>query len=176
MFCLTGCNFGTDSNIEYKPIDYKALGDSLAINAQQTLLFNVGNAMKNGGPVNAISFCNINASRLTDSLSIADNVKISRITRKTRNQKNRASEDELMILAELENNSIFDTLIENGNFRTYYKSIRIGMPTCLKCHGTTDEDIDPATLEKLKVLYPKDQATNYSMGEFRGAWKIIFEE
>lgn len=172
----TSCNLSNDSDSEINLPDFMVLGDSLANISQQTLLYNVGNAIKHGGPVNAIQFCNVNALRLTDSLSRANNVTISRITRKARNPKNKATESELMLLAELENNSITDTLIENVNNRIYYKSIRTGMPTCLKCHGTTDADIDAATLEKLKALYPKDEATNYSIGEFRGAWKIVFEE
>lgn len=178
MFCIifVGCTSTSTEDVILEKSDYMAIGDSIANIAQHTLLYNVGNAMKNGGPVNAIQFCNINALRLTDSLSTANKVKISRITRKARNPKNRATELELMLLAELENNSIADTLIEGLNDRTYYKTIRTGMPTCLKCHGTTDADIDEATLDKLKALYPKDEATNYSMGEFRGAWKIVFEE
>jgi hypothetical protein len=33
-------------------------------------------------------------------------------------------------------------------------------------------DMDALTLNKIKELYPGDQAVNYTMGAFRGAWKI----
>ena len=38
---------------------------------------------------------------------------------------------------------------QNKNASIYYAPIRIGMPTCLKCHGEA-KDIDAPTLSKIK--------------------------
>jgi hypothetical protein len=64
--------------------------------------------------------------------------------------------------------------LENGNL-IYYKPIRIGMPTCLKCHGN-EQELDQAAFQKIKTLYPEDKAINYSMGDLRGMWKISFQK
>lgn len=49
------------------------------------------------------------------------------------------------------------------------------MPTCLKCHGNKATDIDVATQEIIDARYPNDLATDYKLGDFRGAWKITFK-
>jgi len=48
------------------------------------------------------------------------------------------------------------------------------MPACLKCHGVPESDIDSATVQKLRALYPTDLATGYRLNDFRGLWKIEF--
>ena len=40
---------------------------------------------------------------------------------------------------------------------------------CLACHGSK---IAPEVSDKLKALYPKDQATGYKTGDIRGAFSI----
>ena len=65
-----------------------AIGDSISNIAQATLLQNVSNAMKAGGPVHAVDFCNIQAVPLMDSVSKANNVKVERVTDKNRNPDN----------------------------------------------------------------------------------------
>src|SRR5690606_27351600 len=39
------------------------------------------------------------------------------------------------------------------------------MPMCLQCHG---ENISQDVEEKIKSLYPKDQANGFKVGDFRG--------
>ena len=62
---------------------------------------------------------------------------------------------------------------QNKNASVYYAPIHIDMPTCLKCHWEVNE-IDSLTFSKIKELYPSDEAVNYEIDEFRGAWKIIY--
>ncbi len=62
-----------------------ALADSISNIAQVTLLQNVGSAMKIGGPVHAVDFCNINAVPLMDSVSKAHQVKVEPNPNKSRN-------------------------------------------------------------------------------------------
>ena len=43
---------------------------------------------------------------------------------------------------------------------------------CLQCHGLPNTQILPATLTKLKHLYPTDKAIGYGENELRGIWVI----
>ena len=53
-------------------------------------------------------------------------------------------------------------------------SIFLGMETCLKCHGRVGHEIANETYAVISKLYPEDKATNYRLGDFRGAWKVRF--
>ena len=176
-FLMISCN--DTKNSEEMPLveqyDYQAVGDSLSMISQQTLLSNVAREMQSGGPVHAIDFCNLNASSLMDSLSKEYKVKISRVTSQARNPSNKASESEFGILNSLKESNSKDTVVNLNDSHVYYKSIKLGMSTCLKCHGTSN-DIDEKTMETIQDRYPNDQATNYQIGDFRGAWKIQFTD
>jgi hypothetical protein len=56
-----------------------------------TLKSNLKTAITNGGIEEAIKFCNTNAIPLTDSISNAKQLSISRISHKNRNLLNKAS-------------------------------------------------------------------------------------
>lgn len=157
------------------PIDYRHIGDSLSVISTQTLLKNVAKEMQNGGPTNAVDFCNIHASEITDSLSQAYNATISRIAERNRNQNNLATEEEALLLTAMFNNKQQDTLIMDGDKPVYYKNILLGMPTCLKCHGG-DTDISDSTRAIINERYPNDLATGFKLGDLRGAWKITFDQ
>jgi len=155
--------------------DLKTVGDSIAMLAQGTLLKNVTHAMQEGGPVHAIAFCNTEAGFLTDSVGAAAGYVIQRITDKPRNPGNQLSEEEKALFDKIKTDIAQGTaqphyLLEDG--AVFYKPIVLGMPTCLKCHGSPGVDVEPATLSKLAELYPEDRATGYSLGELRGLWKI----
>lgn len=176
-FFIIACNGHSiaDDESALEPYNHQKIGDSLSTISQQTLLSNVARELKNGGPVNAIDFCNLNALNLTDSLSKQYNVKISRITSQPRNQSNLASDSELNILNAMIKSTSKDTVVNNQGDVVYYKSIKLGMSACLKCHGAPT-DMDTKALEIIQARYPRDRATNYKMGDFRGAWKIQFED
>lgn len=161
------------------PEDYSRIrqkGAEVTKQAQATLLTNVARAMQNGGPQNAVAFCNLNASSLIDSLNRVQQCKITRISNKNRNPQNAAKNNtDKKILAVFETGAATDTVIQSGKHLVYYKTIRVGMPACLKCHGQSETDIAPATLAKLQTLYPNDLATGYRLNDFRGAWKVVFE-
>ena len=165
-----------DNQSTEKVIDYQSIGNLISIEAQSILLSNVSKNMKEGGPVHTIDFCNLNASLLMDSVSKSNSVTVSRISEKNRNENNVASEFEIGILESLKTSNNIDTVLFTDNQVYYYKTIRLGMSACLKCHGIPETDIDTSTLGKIKEKYPNDRATNYSMGDFRGAWKIVFQK
>jgi hypothetical protein len=53
----------------------------------------------------------------------------------------------------------------------YMKPIFIGTPVCLQCHGAPDK-LAPGVADALKALYPHDQATDYAIGDLRGAVSV----
>ena len=65
-------------------------------------------------------------------------------------------------------------MVQTKQKLVYYKPIKIGMPACLKCHGSSETEINAVTFEKLNTLYPHDLATGYKLKDFRGLWKIEF--
>lgn len=157
--------------------DYRKLGDSISLQAQQTLIKNLLGAIQKGGADYAVEFCNEKAMPLTDSLSEKYRVEIQRISAKNRNPKNVASLFDKKILALFESTTVpllKDTLIDTPKGYVYYKPIKIGMPTCLQCHGKPKEDINEATASTIRKKYRFDKATGYAMGELRGAWKLTF--
>ena len=107
FFYSCDTNPNTEENIE-PTTNYQEIGDSISTISQQTLLMNVGREIKSGGPVQAIDFCNLNASVLMDSLSKAHNVKISRVTSKPRNSSNTATNFELELLKSLESSDFME--------------------------------------------------------------------
>lgn len=188
LAALLSCNAPnsdhTDQTGEAKGIDsmYLHLGDEITAKAQATLLQNVSGAMEKGGPTYAIEFCNLKAMPLLDSLSRVHEVDISRISQRHRNPLSAPKNAlENNILQEYASNSSKDIPLESVTLRmdekiTYFKPIKIGLPACLKCHGDTQVDIAAQTLAKINDLYPNDKATGYKMAEFRGVWKVTFEE
>lgn len=155
-------------------------GSEISAQAQAALLSKVSEAMKQGGTVYAVEFCNLEVSGITDSLNNRYNCRISRVSDKNRNAENAlANETERLLwdyfLSVQDTKMVHDTVISLNNRNIYYKPIMTAMQTCLRCHGQVEE-IDPATVNKIKELYPQDKATGYQLNEMRGLWKIVFEK
>ena len=157
---------------------YLELGQDISTRAQSALLANVSSAMKEGGSLYAIEFCNLNASSITDSLNEACNCEILRVSNRNRNPHNALATGEEQQLWDLyathyQNPTSKDTLIVMGDEVVYYKPVYTALETCLLCHGLP-ADIDPAAMRKVHQLYPDDKAVGYRLNELRGLWKIIF--
>lgn len=162
--------------------EYLLKGREISLVTQNTLLANVSQAMKKSGAEYAIQFCNIKASGLTDSISVANNCKISRVSDKNRNEGNNLKDDlDKSIMNYYNekintNKSLNDTIVYNDNgVMTYYNAIKIAMSACLKCHGEPKIDIAEGVLNKINQLYPNDLAKGYKLGDLRGLWKIEFD-
>ncbi len=168
--------FYTVNNIPQQSINYRKLGDSLSLQAQQALISNLLGAVEKGGAAYAVDFCNENAAPLTRALSQKHQVEIQRISAKNRNPANAASLFDKKILDLFEAGTLKDTLVRFAKGYVYYKPIKIGMPTCLQCHGKPKQDIDAAALKTIQRKYRFDKATGYAMGDLRGAWKLTFAD
>ena len=92
-----------------------ALGDSLSLLAQKTLLQNVSGAIAKGGAAHAVAFCNSRAMPLTDSLGDKNAVTIQRVTDKARNSANALSgEHEIALFQKIQDS------LQNGNVQPHY--------------------------------------------------------
>lgn len=176
FFFLFSCNQNSSKIDSETYAEYRQTGNEISQIAQSTLLMNVGKAIQKGGSEYAVEFCNLQASSIIDSLNSVNNCVISRVSAKNRNPENGLKNEQEKELWNLyQNNFSADTLVQNKQKLVYYKPIKIGMPACLKCHGNPESEINAATLEKLQSLYPGDLATGYKLNDFRGLWKIEFE-
>jgi len=130
-----------------------------------------------GGPTYAIGVCNVNAPTIAASLGNEKGWDVGRTSLRIRNPANSPDEWERHILETFEERLMagdkaeemeyFEVVQQNGErvFR-YMKAI----PTaelCESCHGS---NLDKAVKERLRDLYPMDQARGYHAGDIRGAF------
>jgi cytochrome c551/c552 len=137
-------------------------------------------AMSTDGPVAAVSVCKESAPAIARQLSIANDAKVTRVGTRVRNQnmgvpnawqKEALTQFEARLsqgekAADVE----YWQVADNGHGKSelrYAKAIAI-QPQCLSCHGSARDIAAPLT-EKLRIEYPNDQATGYSVGQLRGA-------
>lgn len=157
-------------------MDYLELGRSIANQTKAELGKNLMAAVKKDGPAKAVDFCSTRAIPLTDSMAVVLNAKVKRVSDKARNPKNAANEDELVFIAQLKSaaekgEKLLPKVTEvNGKMLGYYPIETNDM--CLKCHGTPNKTINPATLTAIKNKYPKDKATGYKSNEIRGIFVV----
>jgi hypothetical protein len=139
-------------------------------------------AMKSGGPVNAISTCNLTAPKIAEEASSAENMHLSRVSLKNRNPNNGVEagswqENVLQQFAErkaagedpMQIDYTSTKLVDGTETYVYMKAI----PTpdlCLNCHGS---ELKPEVQAKLTELYPDDKAVGYEVGDLRGAFLIM---
>jgi len=136
-------------------------------------------AMKSGGPVNAITVCNLQAGPISETVSAQSGWQVSRTSLKVRNANNTPDTWELMTLLQFEQRKAggedlktiehSELVIQDG--QSVYRYMK-AIPTadlCLKCHGS---QLDNAVSAKLKELYPYDQAVGFSKGDIRGAFSL----
>lgn len=136
-------------------------------------------AVKAGGPVTAISVCNVTAPAIARNLAHRSGWEVGRTSLKQRNPANRPDAWETTILEEFEARKAageavkgmeFSQVVadENGKYFRYMKAIPIS-EICLKCHG---REIAPDVQDQLIKLYPGDQAKDYVLGDIRGAFTL----
>lgn len=159
---------------------YLEKGKEIASATQAELLKVVQGAMKKGGPVYAVEYCNIEALELKDSLSNLNNCTIKRLSNKYRNPADKPvtkiEQEQLKSYETLhsEGKSLASSVHIVGDKVEYYQPIMIGSGACLLCHGDPETQIAAKTMNTIRKLYPDDLATGYAMNDFRGVWKITF--
>ncbi len=160
--------------------EYAAIGLAYAMKGKTELGKNLKRAIQKKGTVGAIEFCHTEATKLTDSISMMNNVIIKRVSDKPRNPNNQANKEELdhieafkEVVASGKN---IEPIVndENEEINFYYPITTNAL--CLQCHGKPEAQIQPTTMVKLLDLYPADKAIGYSENEVRGIWAITFDK
>lgn len=156
------------------------LGRKYALSTKAVLGKNLMAAIQKYGTEGAVTFCNTKAYPLTDSMALALNVSIKRVSDQPRNPLNTANEKELAFIKDAKallgkGQKIMPQMQEiNGKAVGYYPIKTNKM--CLQCHGTANTDVLAPTLEKIAALYPKDQALGYDENELRGIWVVEMDK
>ena len=159
-----------------KPKDYLTEGKKITAIAFAALSSKLQSAMQEGGVANAVSYCNVAALPLIDSLSKAHTVDIKRTSLKYRNPIDAPTESEYEVL-----NTFSDQLQKEKSLRpvlkehTFYAPIMIAQP-CLKCHGKLGETLSESDYKHILKTYPEDKAIGYSPGDLRGMWVVSFKK
>ena len=154
-------------------------GKKIAMQTGGVLMANLTKAIAADGTENALTFCSTQAIPLTDSMSLALNATIKRVSDKNRNPNNKANEEELAYIT-----SVKETLskgeqptpkltIVDGKNVAYYPIMTNQL--CMQCHGQPNTEVLPNTLAKIKSLYPNDMAIGYAINELRGIWVVEME-
>ncbi|MFH1810281.1 MAG: DUF3365 domain-containing protein [Pseudomonadota bacterium] len=129
----------------------------------------VAEAMKQGGPAQAIVVCRDDAAELTAAVSAEYGIRLGRTSHRLRNHDNGAP-PWMTALVELARQPATDT----PQARAFDLGDAVGLAqpistatACLRCHGPRDQ-IDPAVLDVLTETYPDDRATGFEAGSLRG--------
>ncbi|MFD0797283.1 DUF3365 domain-containing protein [Maribacter chungangensis] len=175
-----GSGNGKNRQVDTPQDPYAKTGMQYALAAKGALGKNLMKAIQEKGTGGALEFCNVKALPLTDSIAQLKNAKIKRVSDKPRNPGNTANTEELGYI------SYFKGLIASGiepkpivkeargEVQFYFPITTNAM--CLQCHGTPNEQVQPATMAKLQELYPTDKALGYDTNEVRGIWAIVFDK
>ena len=155
-------------------------GLNFAMQTQRVLASNLISEINANGTVDAISFCSEKAYPLTDSMALALNVKLKRVSDKPRNQKNKANKKEADYISKskeilAKGEEIKPEMTEvNGKLVGYYPIITNQI--CMQCHGNQKTDVMKETLSQLEKLYPDDKGVGYKLNELRGIWVVEMDK
>ncbi len=134
-------------------------------------------AVKTGGPVVALSVCQVKAPELAKAISGEQGMAVKRVSLKNRNpvmgtanqwQTNVLNDFETRKAAGEDPATLAYAEVVDHEFR-FMKAIPTAA-VCLGCHGT---NLSPALTAKLTELYPQDQAVGYKEGDLRGAFVVV---
>ncbi len=148
---------------------------SFAGELQSTLM----NAIQAGGLEAGVEVCSAQAPEIAKKYS-KDGWQLSRTSLKTRNPSNRADAMEKDALMGFVDKMAQGHQLTSLSFTSYNVETQqfvlikpIGtQAVCLSCHGNA---IDPKLHDKIKLLYPEDTATGFSLGDLRGAFVVRYQ-
>jgi hypothetical protein len=145
----------------------------------QTLKQELQTGMQEGGPVNAISACNLSAPGIANTYSVRKGWEVGRTSLRLRNPANAPDEWERSVLETFEDRKRngedpaklehYEVVRQDGSKVLRYMKAIPTAKLCLACHG---EQVDSTVRTRLDKLYPEDKATGFSVGDIRGAFTI----
>ena len=124
------------------------------------------------GPATAIEVCSDDAPGIAAKLSV-DGVLMGRSSHKLRNPDNAAPDWLAPIIDAYASGDgeLAPVVVDLDDGRHgYAEPIRV-QPLCLTCHGKT---VHADVAERIETLYPGDEATGFSEGDFRGVFWVSF--
>jgi len=135
--------------------------------------------LKRGGPVAAIAVC-ADSAQVRTRRHYSSGIMVRRVGTRVRNTENAPDSIESAVLtafaaAIAANRAMPDTAFVtrdvSGNPVTHYlRAIRV-QEFCLACHGPADS-ISAAVKQVIASRYPEDRATDYRLGDLRGAISV----
>jgi len=157
--------------------DSKKLIKALASDLQHTMK----TAVKSGGFEQAVSACQIQAPMIKQGHNQDSDLKIKRTSLKWRNPNNSPDDWERQVLLVFEQKKQAGVSIKKLHHSEviktdttleyrFMKAIPI-KPVCLKCHGDESQIAAPVATA-LKQQYPLDNATQFKLGDIRGAFSV----
>ncbi|MEN8206305.1 MAG: DUF3365 domain-containing protein [Pseudomonadota bacterium] len=145
----------------------------------QTLKKELQAGMQEGGPINAVSVCNLTAPGIANTYSARKGWEVGRTSLKARNPDNAPDVWERAVLESFEERKragedpgkmeFYEVVRQNGSSNLRYMKAIPTAGLCLACHG---EQVDSVTRTRLEKLYPHDKAMGYKEGDIRGAFSI----
>ena len=159
---------------------------SAAETAASTLIQELGRALKtsmaSNGPDGAIEVCREIAPRIANDLSLKNGWKVTRVGTRVRNSMMGIPDEWEQIGLKYFSEQIeagttpadlsYQEVVAEGSQRYFrYMKPIVTQPLCLSCHGPANA-LSPSIQAVLDQQYPHDEATNYAIGELRGAVSI----
>lgn len=140
---------------------------------KKELMQTMKQTLEQKGAVAAVETCRLKAPEiLVKNLAQLkkDEIEIGRTSDKLRNPKNYPRAWVEKYLTEFKDGKRKEALIvEINDKRIGHLSPIVIQPLCLNCHG---QNIDQKVQKVITENYPKDQATNYKIGDFRGLFWV----
>jgi hypothetical protein len=145
-----------------------------------TLKGELQQAMKSGGPANAVGVCKEQAPAIAASLAEQTGWEVGRTSLKPRNAALNAPDAwEQRVMKQFEDRKAagqpvagmtYAEVVEGDSVSTYrYMQAIPTAEVCLACHGS---NIEPGLAESIDQAYPDDQARGYALGDIRGAFTL----
>lgn len=176
----SGKTINSDGKVHADPKNHAETGMEYALNTKKELGKNLMGTIQKKGTLKAVTFCNKKAYPITDSMAVAQNATIKRVSDKPRNPKNKANTKELELIAQFKNaiakNEEYTPVTEVVNGKVHFYAPITTNSMCLQCHGSPEKEIQPEVLNTINNLYPEDMATGYAVNEVRGMWSITYNE
>jgi len=158
---------------------YMEKGMHIVQNSFDLLSSNLMEQMKQGGPNQAVPFCNIQALPLTAIIALQEDVELKRVSKLYRNEANKPNAEALRVISNYEEmlkkeEKLSPILLNQSSGKPHFYAPIIINKKCLSCHGDVGKQISKATDSLIKTVYPNDLATGYKIGDLRGVWSIQF--
>jgi len=155
-----------------------ALGSEAAQDLASSLIGRLQAVLAEEGAAGAVAFCSAEGLPLTTAAGREAGFDVKRTSTRIRNPANAPDALERVALDRYEatqaaGDSLPARLVQRlpgGEGYRYYQPLRV-QPFCVQCHGASDE-LAEGVADALAEHYPRDEATGYAAGDFRGLIRV----